>query len=218
MFDDTPYVYRSPSQDPNECIDELDGLFQSVLAAKPSHLMICGDFNIAQVDWVSNHCSAHDSHFPNRFNTIQGCMLFQHVTQPTRFREGETPSLLDLIFTNEEGMLSGLEYLPGLGKSDHLMLRFCLRCYTTQADLNQRRLNFHKANFEKLRNMLNETNWECLSSLDIEAGYQFFWNKLASVVSACVPTSRSSKARKNIMLLAKHLDSKEKRSGCGTYT
>ena len=44
------------------------------------------------------------------------CFLYQHVTQPTRYRIGETPNLLDLIITNEEGLISSLEHFPGLGK------------------------------------------------------------------------------------------------------
>ena len=35
--------------------------------------------------------------------------LFQHIDQPTRGRGEDKPSLLDLIFTIEKGMISDLE-------------------------------------------------------------------------------------------------------------
>ena len=43
---------------------------------------------------------------------------------------GGASLVLDLVFTNEEGMVSNLEYLPGLGSSDHVVLRFSLVCYS----------------------------------------------------------------------------------------
>ena len=137
-----------------------EAFFHEVMAAKPSHLLICGDFNVPQVDWATNYCRAPDTHFSHKFvSIIQDCMLFQHVTSPTRYREGEAPSMLDLLFTNEDGMISGLEYLPGLGKSDHIVLRFCFNCYSTRTDMHQRKPNYHKADFKRLGNMLSDMNW-----------------------------------------------------------
>ena len=55
---------------------------------------------------------------------VHDCLLFQHVKEPTRFRHGQNPSLIDLTFTNGEGMVD----LPGLGISDHGCLRFIFQC------------------------------------------------------------------------------------------
>ena len=38
-------------------------------------------------------------------DTIQGCYLHQHVFQPTRYRDGDDPGILDLVLSNEEGMV-----------------------------------------------------------------------------------------------------------------
>ena len=35
---------------------------------------------------------------------VHDCLPFQHVKEPTRFTHGQNPSLIDLTFTNEEGM------------------------------------------------------------------------------------------------------------------
>ena len=60
---------------------------------------------------------------PEEFlEVLSTCMLYQHVSEPTCFKPGILPPLLDLVITNEEGMISGLSYLPPLGKSDHLSL------------------------------------------------------------------------------------------------
>ena len=54
--------------------------------------------------------------------------MHQHISEPARYRFGEEPSLLDLVLTNEEGMVLNLEYQSGLGNSNHLSLIFKLVC------------------------------------------------------------------------------------------
>ena len=53
---------------------------------------------------------------------IRDNFLFQHITMPTRGRLGNKSNILDLIFTNEEGMIEDVTYESPLGKSDHDVL------------------------------------------------------------------------------------------------
>ena len=46
---------------------------------------------------------------------IRDNFLFQHITMPTRGRLGNTSNILDLIFTNEEGMIEDVMYESPLG-------------------------------------------------------------------------------------------------------
>ncbi len=50
--------------------------------------------------------------------------LYQHITEYTHYRKGQNPRLLDLILTNEEGMVNDMQYVPPLGKSDHVCVIF----------------------------------------------------------------------------------------------
>ena len=79
-----------------------------------AYLLICGDFNYHGIDWVNESAVKQSDHLATFINTIQDCFLHQHVTEPTRFRSGEEPSLLDLVLRKEEDMTNNLEYLPGL--------------------------------------------------------------------------------------------------------
>ena len=47
---------------------------------------------------------------------INDTFLYQHVCTPTRIRHDNNPSILDLIFTNEPGMVSDIETSSCLGK------------------------------------------------------------------------------------------------------
>ena len=50
-------------------------------------------------------------------SVAKNCYLYQHVKEPTRFRNEEA-SILDLIFTKEED-IRNIEVLQPLGRSDH---------------------------------------------------------------------------------------------------
>ena len=49
---------------------------------------------------------------------------------PTRYREGQEPSTLDLIFANEDYMVDNLRSCAPLGKSDHVGLVWTFQIYT----------------------------------------------------------------------------------------
>ena len=69
------------------------------------------------------------------------------VDFPTRFREGQTPSLLDLIITNEDGMVQNAEPRSPLGKSDHVVIYFTLRCYMDEdSEKESERFIYSKGN------------------------------------------------------------------------
>ena len=59
------------------------------------------------------------------YSTQLRMFFFQHVKNPTREGGLDTSNVLNLKFTNEEGMISDLEYgCSPLGKSDHSVLKF----------------------------------------------------------------------------------------------
>ena len=60
---------------------------------------------------------------------VQENFLHQHVTKPTPWQGDDTPHTLDLIFMNEENIISGLELQSPLGKGDNCLIRFIFECY-----------------------------------------------------------------------------------------
>ena len=98
-------IYRSPnSQDDNN--EKLFRLIKTVCNIKPSHLVIVGDFNVKEINWVDITFAADEAHMSTKcIECIRDCVLFQHVMEQTRFRYDNVPSLLNLIFTNEENMV-----------------------------------------------------------------------------------------------------------------
>ena len=88
--------------------------------------IIMGDFNLNRIVWNPEPSvpDGLDENAPESLfiDCLQDTYLHQHVTQPTRFREGQRPTSDDLILTTDEGDISDISYSPGIGKSDHIRL------------------------------------------------------------------------------------------------
>ena len=99
-------MYRSPSStDDNNRL--LNTAITKVANMGYSHLLILGDFNYKTISW--NELSAPEGSVEECFmeTSLENC-LSQHVTDITRRRGNEEPSMIDLIFTNEEGMIDSI--------------------------------------------------------------------------------------------------------------
>ena len=121
-----------------------------------------GDFNYGEINWETETTAVNENHPAILFlKIVRDSYLFQHVTNPTRIRESENPSVFDLIFTNEQDMVENeMKYLPPLGKSDLVILEFILKLYTDRMDKPQQRLNYYKGNYENINENLSKINWD----------------------------------------------------------
>ena len=122
-------LYRSESEG-EEMSDKLIELVNEVCSKGYSHVLILGDFNYRTIDWESLSSS---SKVEKKFiQCISDNYLHQHVDQPTRWRGTNRPSLLDLVLTNEENMITELEYQAPVGNSDHAVLMMKFNCYAEE--------------------------------------------------------------------------------------
>ena len=64
----------------------------------------------------------HTTYSQAFLDAVHDSYLFQHVTTPTHYRLNTTANILDLVLTNEEAMINIIQYLPGIGSSDHVCL------------------------------------------------------------------------------------------------
>ena len=158
----------------------------SLLVGCIYHVLICGDFNYPNINWSSLSCST--SYSQMFLDAIHDSYLSQHVTEPTHYRPNTTANVLDLVFTNEEAMINTINYLPGIGSSDHVCLQFNLLCYSTCTKSTLPRYNLRQANFDKMRNLIEEVNWdEILSPLNIHSAWQLFAKTFTDILDDCVP-------------------------------
>ena len=194
-------VYRSPSDsDQKSSLVSTKKINQLVKAACDlnPNILIAGDFNFKEIDWINEYSPPGKQHLIEFINTIQECFLFQHVTEPTRFRENENPNLLDLILSNEEGMVQDLSYLPPLEKSDHVCLKFSVihkkQLPTPTSPIH----NIFKANYELIGSELDEYNWNELLNGSFIEDYKTFTDILSTKVKKHSPLKTHHKKKRNL--------------------
>ena len=180
-------VYRSPSSS-FENNQELCDLLTKVCARKFDHLLIVGDFNYKNIDWSTNRTNGASDDCSNFLDCVEDLYLFQHVQSPTRFRTGCIPSLLDLIFTNEEELLAHLSYDAPVGKSDHISLNLHLLIGSNEEEGDPPTRSYYHADYVNMRKSLDEIIWEKeLVDLSGEEAWNFFEMSLQKCIDSYVP-------------------------------
>lgn len=178
-------IYHSPDSS-QQNFDELTDMVKKASSMKHDAIIIVGDFNMRSIDWQNWFGkSKNDEEF---IELVQDMFLSQLVDKPTRFRHGQKPSLLDLILTNKEELISNLEYHSPLGKSDHVTLCFEV---AISADLNlptTKRLMVNKANFEAIAQVFARTDWDTiLQDTNATAAWEIFVQIYKQAIQEHVP-------------------------------
>ena len=198
-------VYRSPSDDSSKensrasAIKMID-LISAACRMNPN-IVIVGDFNYKEIDWINEYAPPDKQHQTLFIEAIQDNFLHQHVTEPTRFRENETPNLLDLVFSAEESSVKDLEYLPPLGESDHMCLKFKVS-FNIQPNTipTSKQLNIYKTDYDSVRRKLRSHDWEAELNSTFEEDYQLFFDMLRDIKIGVTPLKKPPREKKNIYM------------------
>ena len=151
--------YRSPSSNVDNETQLLDLMDKAADRTGNDHVVILGDFNYPQIDYVNENVTARDDDSATLyFNKTQDLCLYQHVHKPTRFRQHQTLSTLDYVFT-DENLIDTIQYNSPLGKSDHVVLSWDLRLGSPELPSVQIKYNYFKGNYAKIQSCLQCVNW-----------------------------------------------------------
>ena len=110
-------IYRSgtPLKAANLDPDLHEMIKQMVIDTNYKQVLILGDFNHPHITWspapvlTANHTNAN--HPDVKFvEMINDCMLHQHVSEPTRDRGDQRPTVDDLIFTTDPDTFEDLQH------------------------------------------------------------------------------------------------------------
>ena len=175
--------YRSPSSscDNNE---KLLMTLRQTEHVHAQHLLVIGDFNYPEIDWDAGYVQGpEDSCAMKFYDTTQDLFWVQHTTSATRFRLGQVPSQLDLVFSKDEYAIDHVVASAPIGKSDHLVLTWD---YQYQSDPSDRvaaqddspRYNFKKGRYQDMRRSLQRADWGDLEEEDVET----IWSKITGVL------------------------------------
>ncbi|VDI00955.1 Hypothetical predicted protein [Mytilus galloprovincialis] len=188
-------LYRSPSEIAlSNNNSNLLNLITEPTQKNFSHILLMGDINYPNIDWETHSCKSDNIESDEYKFTqcVQDNYLYQHVTKPTRWRGSDTPHVLDLIFTNEENMVSDIEYLSPLGKSDHCVIQFQYNCYTKLKIDNRTKICYDRGNYEDFNKEILETSWEVLLKQGdhIDKNWEKFHEKLLEMEKRYIPVKK----------------------------
>ena len=192
-------IYRSPSS-LEQNSKNLNSLLMSKAREKYTHFLIMGDFNYPAIDWKSCTTSKNIESKEFQFiETLRDIYMYQHITEPTRGRGTDEPSTLDLIMTNEIGMIPGVEISSPIGKSDHSVIIFTFLCYWEMDTQKRIKKLYNKADIPKMKEMLT-LDWEDEFSgyeNNVNGKWAAFRNKLIEVENTCIPKKVISQNTRN---------------------
>ena len=191
-------IYRSPFKDTTrETTSKVCEIIQEAVLKNKERLLICGDFNYPEIDWENDYVNTEA--ITPFIETLQGCHLYQHVCNPTRYRDGQEPSLLDLILTNEEGIVHELVHTPGLADSDHEILVFTANCYQ-EIRINPSMPNYFKSDYVTMSNRLQKIKWPAKLRGGFRESYCTFLSEMDKVTDGCIAAKLNRRKKKNIYM------------------
>ena len=153
-------VYRSPSN-----TDEQNDKFNNWLLAasnmKVSHMVIMADFNHPELDWIEVKSTKPDNHKASKFlEMIRDCFWTQHITEPAHYRGFQTPSILDLVFSNDKGFFEKVQTESPLGKSHHKIINFNIRSYTQKKTKSITKFTYNRRDHDSMRQEMAKMEWD----------------------------------------------------------
>jgi len=178
-------IYRSPnSTDENN--HKINEMIKNLGALK-QNLLVMGDFNYPEVIWKDPEAVHATERKADAFlQSTYDAFLIQHVQEPTRHRNDQTPNTLDLIFTSDEDTIEDLQYEAPLGNSDHCTLIFNYNVVNKRTVTERVIYNYTKADYDSMRREMGSINWEEeLESKDTQEAWNFFQEKIS--VTSGVP-------------------------------
>ena len=152
-------IYRSTSSLAvnNDKLNNLLKLASEI--AGGNRLLILGDFNVPNIDWINRILLPRARKLERDFfETVTDNFLFQHVKEPTRFR-GTEKSTLDLIFTKEEEDIKNVQVLTPIGRSDHGAVIGEFICKWRSRVVPKKTPIYYKGKYDIIANEINQIGW-----------------------------------------------------------
>ena len=197
MTQDSPLLvgglYRSPSmRDPTSNKD----MYREIEIKCKNHtgpIVIAGDFNFPKIRWsegtgYSTSITRSASSEEDFLQSIDTCLLHQHVTEATRYRENQMANILDLVFTDEDTEIDYLKSHSPLGNSDHQILDFSVKIRVKTDEQAQYRLDWNKGNYDEIRRSLQGLNWESeLEHLNTQESWDLYHTSIQDAIKQHIP-------------------------------
>ena len=157
-------------------------------------VILAGDFNAPDINWSNVDSSTYLTSPSERLiEMIDKHDLQVLVESPTR-RQDHMQNTLDLVFTNNAGIVSGIEVVPGI--SDHDMVWFAVKISCRKKKNVKRKVyTKRKASCSRIKEMLNEFADSFMANskeLSVDKMWDTFEHTIRRTMDACIPHKMTS--------------------------
>ena len=166
---------------PDSSVDSLQQLMTSISFATSSSLplILCGDFNVPEIDWSLTVPSMSSPAAIVLHNFIQDHSLSQLVCYPTH---GD--HILDLLLTNEPDFVSSISVGASLHGCEHDAVYFTmLTTLPPQTPRNRLLLKYKDVNLDYLNEVFSHVPWDVI---DFDADIDQCWLQCKDLFLAAI--------------------------------
>ena len=140
---------------------------------------LLGDFNLGKKNnWGHLQAvgCARNSLEPKFIEQTMDCFLIQHTSEATRLREGQNPSMLDLVFSKEKITVEGITYHEPLGRSDHVLMNLSINISLKGVETEEKQgcYRLNRGDYDAMRKDLADYNWK---QNFLEKSLEGMWDK-----------------------------------------
>ena len=129
-------VYRRSNSTP-ENYNDINKSFEILSRGFSSNLLVVGYFNYPKTDWEHDSTTTSSNELNFKFlECTRDCIFEQFIEEPTRGRESSQPTLIDLVLTNNPGIIDKANPDAPLGKSDHCSGNNYAKCLIDGKQIN----------------------------------------------------------------------------------
>ena len=98
-------------------------------------------------------------------------------------------------------MINYIDYLLGLGNSDHVCIRFHLSCYSTLKPNQTSRYNVNRADFDTMSAALYIIDWlDIMEPMDTQEAREIFKTVFQDIIDKYVPMTTGVQKKRNIYM------------------
>ena len=179
-------VYRPPyyNADAHQYVELLIDCFETYTVKNGSNVVM-GDFNLPNINWDSLHCP--DEHIQK---IVFDFVISHGFAQLVNFSTREL-NTLDLVFTDDDCLITDVKSRPPLGHSDHSSVELTLTMSSTDNgkptvtnDAHHYRYMWHRGDYDNMACYLSGVDWYSLICQHPSA--ECMWNSFVNVLWVAV--------------------------------
>ncbi|XP_065684329.1 uncharacterized protein LOC124817823 [Hydra vulgaris] len=181
--------YRPPSYSKID-FDYLVSMMSIIndLCDSVSQFIIVGDFNLPKIDWL-NYISPNEKCHSLFLTLVNSLGMHQFVHEPTR-----ESNILDLVFSNNNGLLSKISVKCPFSTSDHNSVHFSLNINDKYQYEKKSKYfyDFINADIDNFLIYLSNINWDYEFSyvFNIDEYWNIFYNHMRIGIDRFVPVRK----------------------------